>query len=530
MFLFLLVPPAFAAPPTINTNPASQTVHTGNSAAFIANISGTAPLTYQWSFNGAPLTDDGHRSGTGTTNLVITNVQAADVSAYRLVVTNMSGSITSSVATLDINLSLADSFNPGANNYIQALAETGDGRVLVAGQFTNLAGQAHSRIGRLIPDGTADTSYNPSADATVFVLAMQDNGQGLAGGDFINFSGQPTRRLGRMNSDGGADGGYNPWPDNTVRSLAVQPDGLVLVGGSFNLISLVTRPYLARLQSGGIVDGSFAPVLNGSVNAIALQSDGKVLIGGTFTQVNGMTNNLRIARVNADGTLDTNFVGTITNAGSVNAILVQPDGRILIGGEFTLVNGQPRVALARLNANGSLDTSLQADVTGGYPAVNSLSLQADGKIHVGGSFGNIAGQTRPGIARLMPDGSGDPKFYPSQDSALVSAQALQADGKLVVAGFFANMGEQSRNKIARLNPTDPATNILAFDTTSITWQRGGSATEVWRATFELSTNGTDWTALGNGTRISNGWQLTGLNLPANAIVRARGWVCGGSWF
>jgi uncharacterized delta-60 repeat protein len=433
---------------------------------------------------------------------------------------------------LPLNAQTADSFNPGANNFVLALAEQGDRGILVAGQFTNLAGQSQSRIGRLFPDGTLDTSFFTSADDSVWSLAVEPDARPLAGGDFVNFSGQPTRRLGRLNlPGGGADGAFNPWPNGTVRSVAVQPDGMILVGGSFSYISFNTQPYLARLQAGSLLDTNFLPVLNGPVYALALQTDGKILVGGAFTTVNTLPR-CGLVRLNPDGSVDTTFNASLntTNTGVAYALLVQKDGRIVLGGGFTTVNGQPCTNLARLSPDGSPDPAFSASSGAIDGSVYALSLQSDGKLIMGGAFRNILGQPRIAIARLYPDGSLDPDYSPGEGFSVIYAQALQMDGKLVLGGGFTSMAGQPRANIARLNPLGPATNNLTFDTNSIDWARGGSATEVLRTTFDYTTDGVDWTALGEGSRTPTGWLVTGLNLPTNTIVRARGYVCGGSWF
>jgi uncharacterized delta-60 repeat protein len=513
--------------PLIVTNPASQLAHRGQTATFTSFARGTEPLQYQWRKSGVDLPGEIHSS------LTLTNVQLANGGGYDVIVTSMFGSVTSAVAVLTVNSATADSFNPGANNYVLALAAQSDGAILVGGQFTNLAGQAQQRIGRLHPDGAPDTSFFTSANNTVWALAVQTDGRVLAGGDFTEFSGQPTRRLGRLNlGGGGADGAFNPWPNGTVRSIAIQPDETILVGGSFDYISFNTRPYLARLFPNSFLDTSFTPTLNGPVYAIAQQPDGKILVGGGFTTVNALPRR-GLVRLHPDGSVDTNFVPSlgITNFSAAYALVVQPDGRVVVGGEFIAVNGEARTNLARLNADGALDSSFSAWQPGSTAeTVLSLSLQTDGKILVGGWLYHVAGQPRGGVARVFPDGTLDPDYIPGSGIINVSAQALQPDGKLVVGGSFFNMGGQPRGRIARIEPPEPATNTLTFDSTAIEWQRGGSATEVWRTTFEFTTNGVDWNALGAGTRTTNGWQLTGPGLPAIAVVRARGFVSGGSWF
>src|SRR6185369_14420460 len=119
-----------------------------------------------------------------------------------------------------------------------------------------------------------------------------------------------------------------------------------------------TRNHIARLNSDGTLDSSFlvpGSGVNGDVGSLALQADGKTVIGGVFTSVNGTTRN-GIARLNSDGTLDTSFLaaGSGTNS-SVLAIAVQSDGKIVIGGFFTSVNGTTRNGAARLNVDGTLD-------------------------------------------------------------------------------------------------------------------------------------------------------------------------------
>jgi hypothetical protein len=175
--------------------------------------------------------------------------------------------------------------------------------------------------------------------------------------------------------------------------------------------------------------------------------------------------------------------------------------------------------------------------------VLSLALQGDGKILVGGaSFSTLGGQSRNSIGRLNADGTVDTSFNPGADSA-VSSLALQADGRILVGGYFTTLGGQSRNGIGRLNNTDPATQSLTFDGSTLTWTRGGTSPEVWHTTLEYSPDrGVSWTNLGEGIRIpgqpagqAGGWQLTGLALPMNASFRARGYTVGGefngsSWF
>ena len=218
---------------------------------------------------------------------------------------------------------------------------------------------------------------------------------------------------------------------------------------------------------------------------------------------------------------------------------MQADGKILVGGYFTTLGGQPRNNFGRLNPDGTLDPTFNPGVVGHVddededPYVSSLALQADGKILVGGGFTTLGGQTRNSIGRLNPDGTLDPTFNPGANYD-VSSLAVQADGKILVGGYFSALSGQGRLGIGRLDNTGPATQLLSHDGSTITWLRGGTSPEVWRTTFEYSADGLNWTFLGAGIRIPGGWELAGLSIPPGTILRARGYVAGGDnssgWF
>ncbi len=220
------------------------------------------------------------------------------------------------------------------------------------------------------------------------------------------------------------------------------------------------------------------------------------------------------------------------------SLAVQADGKILVGGLFTTLGVQSRKFIGRLNADGTLDTSFDPGAGGSYPYVYSLAVQADGKILVGGRFSTLGGQSRTNIGRLNPDGTPDTSFNPGAAGGsvpYVASLVAQADGTILVGGEFATLGGLSRNHIGRLNNTELATQNLTFDGSTLTWMRGGTSPEVWRTTFEYSTDGASWTNLGAGSRIPGGWQLTGLALPKYTTFRARGYTVGGyenasGWF
>ncbi len=428
----------------------------------------------------------------------------------------------------------ADSFNAavaggGDQAIVNSLAVQVDGKILLGGIFTTLHGQSRTNFGRVNTDGSLDATFNPGPNISVNSLAVQADGKILVGGGFTTLGGQARSRIARLNADGSLDATFNPGASSTVYRLALQADGKILVGGYFATLAGQTRNRIARLNADGSLDTAFNPGVGSTagehVAALALQPDGKILVGGVFTALGGQQRT-NLGRLNSDGSVDTAFNPGTGSQMEVDSLIVQADGKILVGGFFSTLAGQPCINLGRLNPDGNLDATFNP---GAGSTVNCLALQADGKVLAGGSFSTLAGQTRFYIGRLNANGSLETAFNPGASQFLYSL-ALQPDGKILASGTFTTLGGQSRNLIGRLNRTDAATQNLSFDGSTITWLRGGTSPEAWRTTFEVCTNGSDWISLDAGQRITGGWQLTGLNYPTNANIRARGFVCGANWF
>jgi uncharacterized delta-60 repeat protein len=190
-----------------------------------------------------------------------------------------------------------------------------------------------------------------------------------------------------------------------VLALAAQPDGKVVIGGRFSAVNGIPRNNIARLNPDGTLDRSFADTVeagvNGQVNALVLQPAGGIIVGGQFTQI-GSVEALNLGRYNVDGTPDKNF-GTqpgqqLGANGVVYALAVQADGKIVIGGNFSTVFGQPRRGVARLNTDNTLDGPIppQAGVLGG---VRALAATKDGSFLAGGAF---TVQNQPGRSLFKP--------------------------------------------------------------------------------------------------------------------------------
>jgi uncharacterized delta-60 repeat protein len=137
-----------------------------------------------------------------------------------------------------------------------------------------------------------------------------------------------------------------------VYSLAVQTDGKILIAGDFTSVDGLGRTNIARVSNTGILDSGFNPGSgpDGAVNSIALQSNGKIVLAGFFTHVNG-TNRNYIARLNPDGNVDNGFQPVTGADDAVYTTGLQPDGQILIGGLFTMFDGVSRRGIARLHGD-----------------------------------------------------------------------------------------------------------------------------------------------------------------------------------
>ena len=429
---------------------------------------------------------------------------------------------------------LDPAYNPNSDafsfSFVNLTATQPDGKLIIGGEFGSLGGQPFDRrIARLNPDGTVDTAFTSTLNDLLNTVTVQPDGKLVLGGLFATVNGQRRSGLARLNADGTLDSAFTAdvsGGQGFVFCTALQPDGKILVGGSFSAVGATTRNGLARLNSNGSLDAGFNPNVESggprAVYSLAVQPDGKILLGGFFNTVGGV-NRDHLARVNPDGTLDPNFTPGFLD-GPTLSLAVQADGKVVAGGVFASVGGVSRTKLARLNADGSLDTGFTASAN---DQVSSLALQADGRLVVAGRFTAVNGTARNRIARLESNGTLDSAFDPNANSGDVSA-VLQADGKLLLGGAFISVGGTGRNKLARLL-NDAATQTLAVTSASrVQWLRGGSSPEALAASFELSTDGgTTWTALGNGSRITGGWERTGLALPASGRIRARARVQGG---
>jgi uncharacterized delta-60 repeat protein len=192
--------------------------------------------------------------------------------------------------------------------------------------------------------------------------------------------------------------------------------------------------YVQRLNADGTEDESFG--LQGSgfdsyAIAAAMQADGKAVIGGVFTSYDGVPA-AHLIRLNPDGSRDSTFRQQGSGlVGQVRDVKIQPDGKILVGGQLTSFDGQPVSGVVRLNSDGTRDTGFTPPMMRGK--VMDMLLQGDGRIVVGGYFGLGVGQSK-GLIRLHTDGTQDRSFDTRQwcNICNVTSFVAQSDGRLIV--------------------------------------------------------------------------------------------------
>ncbi len=334
---------------------------------------------------------------------------------------------------------------------VHAAALQPDGKLIIVGDDLFESAPDGTML-RLNADGTRDTGFTartlPVRDG-VHMLAVQEDGKILIGAAIVSkvppfdLPGTTTVGIQRLNADGSQDTGFKSVSlaesqgFETTTCVAVLPDGKLLIGGK----SFVYAPVFAngrsclRLNTDGSLDASFGPVVvdvdqsqslgvvyRGTVGSMVRQSDGKVVIGGWFTHVNGSPKN-SIARLNADGSLDQSFDGGLRQGSQVTSMAQQNDGRILVAGWNINVLGTRYATIARLEADGSLDRSFSPG-TPSQHGISTIGLEADGNVLVGGGFTMLNGVSRRGYARLLGSERPTPR-----DRYATAAQAAGLSGE-----------------------------------------------------------------------------------------------------
>jgi uncharacterized delta-60 repeat protein len=292
---------------------------------------------------------------------------------------------------------------PDVYGTIDVMAFQPDGRILIAGDFNAVNGMMRPRIARLEPNLSLDPMFytGEGPDGEVFSVVMDNNDIFLAGA-FKHIGEANLSGVARLDASGHIDPTFQigPGTDGPVLAAGLVDNGKVLIGGNFHNYRGTGRYYLCAILKSGKVSGVYRrDVKGGAVRVIVIQPDGKILIAGNFDALHE-TRFRGIARLNQSGSVDSGFNPGTGVDRSVRTVAVQRDGKIIIGGDFTSVDGVPRDHLARLNADGSLDPSFSPKLDGSE--VRKVLVQKDGRILVAGHFTNVEGASRTSLVRLKP--------------------------------------------------------------------------------------------------------------------------------
>ncbi|TGE20472.1 T9SS type A sorting domain-containing protein [Hymenobacter aquaticus] len=414
----------------------------------------------------------------------------------------INGRVYPNLVKLNPDGSVASGFSAGsgiAGGALRSMLLQPDGKIVLAGGFTSFNGTPTPGLVRLNPDGSIDQAFAAAIGTGInggeaFVVAREPAGTLLVGGSFTGFNDRATGKIVRLLSTGAHDASYvPPVSSSAIYALGIDPvTGQALVQGlqseltrlnldgsldtSFRtttssycfttsiysntriFVDESRRVLLARsCVSGNIPPGNyyltrFLPngdvdpqvngngLLNNTVNVLLPQANGELLVGGNFTRF-GTAANKSLVRLTSAFQVSAGFQSALDGYGTITKLAPQPDGKLVVAGSFREINGQAATNLARLNPDGTPDATFRLPVVDA--AINTLDLQPSGRIVIGGLFTTVNGNSSPSIARLLTDGSFDGSFINQvSGTPFISVIAAQADGGLLIGstGAGATLG------------------------------------------------------------------------------------------
>lgn len=355
----------------------------------------------------------------------------------------------------------------GFNGSVYTSLALPDNGVVFGGDFTSYNGTNCQGIVKLRSDGTIDPNWiyagvvngaqSTFGPAAVYDLKLQSDGKILVVGSFNQYWGSAAPRMARISSINGSqdvpfrDALNLNGPSGDIWSVDVQSDGKIIIGGDFtNFTGGFIRNGVARLNTNGSIDNTFtfSGITNETIRKVKIQSDDKILVGGNFTTINGVAKN-RITRLNADGTSDATFLGNGAN-NFVLDIEIQSDNKILLCGDFTSYDVLLANRFIRLNPNG-----VQEGTFNNFNStVRTMSILSNGSIAIGGQFDLFP--TYPGIrfAVLNADLTYNSSFANPFANNTVLTTCLLADGRIAAGGGFTFFRGQAREKAAVMQYCD----------------------------------------------------------------------------
>jgi uncharacterized delta-60 repeat protein len=403
------------------------------------------PMTFDVNLDGAP----SNANCTTACGLTTTTTSTTTTTTTTFIIPS---------GSLDSSFNIGNGFNGG----VYAVSIDSNEKIVVGGVFTSYSGSTQNRLVRLNTNGSKDTSFNIGTgfNNIVNTNTIDSNGKILVGGEYTEYSGSTQNRLIRLNSDGTKDTSFNVGAgfNDDVWALAVDSNGKILVGGNFTSYSGSAQNYLIRLNSDGTKDTSFDigsgfvgfTSQRGLVDEIVIDSNGKILIGGNFTSYRG-TDSPYLIRLNSDGTVDNSFNTNLGFNSWVTSIKIDSNGKLVIGGFFDLYQNQTQNKIIRLNSDGTKDNSFDIGTGFGTGLIYSLAIDSNGKILVGSNISTYRGVSQPYLVRINSDGSRDTTFNTGTGpNFVVHTTNVNSSGRYIIGGTFTSYNGTSQNYIARL--------------------------------------------------------------------------------
>jgi uncharacterized delta-60 repeat protein len=340
---------------------------------------------------------------------------------------------------------------------VSDLSLASDGGVFAAGVFqpSMIGGPYNKNLFKFLPSGTVVAAFNPPLSASSDGVHALPDGKVIYS---VSLTSSSQTKIVRLATDGSVDKAFVLDPAVTAIKNVWVTDPMDRV---IFLAQTAAGPRLVRLSENGSIDPALNPVLGavGTGAVVAVQPDGRVILAGSFSHMNGIARN-KFTRLNTDGSVDTTFdPGTAFDV-PPREMVMQPDGKIIAAGPFSSYNGGTVSRVVRINSDGSLDNTFSVNVNGS--SVDAVALQPDGKIVIGGSFTFINSVGRTGIARLETNGALEATFNPVLGgNKYVAAIVVEPSGKIAFVGNFDGVNGAGRNNFARLDQS--GTTDLTFD-------------------------------------------------------------------
>lgn len=425
---------------------------------------GIARLTLNRESNAAGVVTVNYATSNGTA------VAPADYTASSGTVTWQSGEQFPKTIIIPI---VADALAEGTQTFSVTLNNVSAGAVLVNNAVATVT---------IADPGARDTTYTPSfVNSTVRKVLVLPDGSALLGGFFGTvqdpaFVSYTRGGITRMQEDGTVDptfaeqGGFGAFDGvKGVMDMARQPDGKIVLIGTFSTFHGQARNRVARLNADGTLDTTFniGTGPDDTLNAMLVQPDGKILLGGYFGTFNGVTKRM-LVRLNADGSVDSGFTppafaGSAGDGWRVESLAMQGDGKVLVGGSFYFSGSPFKASLCRIGSSGAVDSTFNGITSGAHVAGNTVSIRSvseievemDGRILIAGNFTAYNGTSTGGFVRLTSTGALDGSINGGGNGA-INTILVQPDGRIMVGGVFTVFNGTAANRVARLSSVDGA--------------------------------------------------------------------------